>query len=123
MTYRHGLGDAAHSEKVKLSTTSATAIYTVPSETGSVAKLDSLWVCNTGDAVDLTVQLYDASTTTAYTLINRVTGGWQMGAYAEERFDLGGMTLEASDELRLTAGTANRIEAVLTLNESRRQMA
>lgn len=124
MSYFFGPTDASITEKVKLSSTSATAIYTAPSQSGSIAKLDTLWVCNTGAAVDLTVEVYDSSTTTSYTLVNRVSGGSnQFGAYTEEKFDFDGLVLDASDELRLTAGTANRIHAVITVTEPRRQFA
>ena len=123
MTYYHGLGDYARSVKIKLTTTSSTTVYTVPSEAGSIAKIDSLWACNTGAATDLTVEIYDSSTSTTYKLVNRLSGGSQFGAYTEEHFPFEGLVLEASDEVRMTAGDANQIEAVLTLTEPRRQMA
>lgn len=124
MTYVVGPVDGSQTEKVKLSTTSATAIYTVPSEAGAVAKIDSLWVCNTGAAVDLTIAIHDASANVTYTLVNRLSAGSnQFGAYADEKFEFDGLVLDKSDELRLTAGTANLIHAVVTVTEPRRQMA
>lgn len=124
MTLQHTPADSTRTEKVKLSTTSATAIYTVPSEAGSIAKIDALWICNTGAAVDLTVALYDDSTSTTYTLANRLSAGSnQFPAYQDEKFEFDGLVMEASDELRLTAGTADRIQAVITVTEPRRQVA
>lgn len=113
MSYFHGANDAAVPAAVKLTTTSATAVYTVPSQANSRAKVDSLRICNTGAAVDVTVTWFDSSASDSFTLENRLAANSnQFAAGTAELIDLGGLILEASDELRVQAGTANLVHAV-----------
>lgn len=66
-----------------------------------------------GSASTLTVEFFDASEATAYRLAFEAPIPAN-GAYA---LDLSGMALDRNDEIRLTAGAANSVDALLTVKE------
>ena len=96
---------------VALDGTSQTTVYTVPA--GHDAVLKNIIICETsGNATPVTLELTDASASATYKLL----GSKSVGAndYLLLALEL---NLNEGDIIKLTAGTADRIEAVLTIDE------
>lgn len=105
--------DRTRSVGAKFTTTSATTIYTA---TGFGAKGVNISLCdvNAGASVDVSVAWYDASENTTYNLMSTYTINAKQ-FYLE---DIGGLWLDAGDEIRITASVANSLHAVLTVIET-----
>ncbi len=91
--------------------TSQTTVYTVPG--GHDAVLKNIIICETsGNATPVTLELTDASASATYKLL----GSKSVAAndYVLLALEL---NLNEGDIIKLTAGTADRIEAVLTIDE------
>jgi hypothetical protein len=97
----------------QLSTTSATAVYTVPAST--TAKVAQGTVCNTsGSAVTVSVSLLKSGDTADGT--HAVISGYSLAAgdtLALKDY-LGGAMLATGEAISVTAGTANVIDVVIT---------
>lgn len=92
----------------KLSTTSATAVYTNSDARFEVA-VRKLIVSNSHSAaVTLTITWFDNSASTTYALYT----GYSLASKATLIIDFENMLLAPSDAIRVTAGTANVIECV-----------
>lgn len=93
---------------VKLTTTASTTVY-VSRETKS--KIIEIWIANvTGSAATVTVEWYVSRTAVAYTLC------FQKSVPANDFLQLQpqALGLSESDEVRVTAGTANALHVTLT---------
>jgi len=91
-------------KKLNLSTTSATTVYTVPSE--KTAFINNLRLCETsGNNTNFTVTFTDSSAN----LFSVYSSGYAIVAGAETELFSRAMILNEGDILKITAGTADRI--------------
>ena len=96
---------------VALNSTNQTTIYTVPA--GHDAVLKTIQICETsGNATPVTLEFTDASASATFKLL----GSKSIGAN-DHLLLLLELNLNEGDAIKLTAGTANRLEAVLTIDE------
>lgn len=98
----------------KLTTTAATTVYanTAANEGSATAatKLDNCTICNTSaGGVTVIVTWYDLSATTAYAIYS----GGTLAANTTLMIDRV-LSFKPGDELRITAGTANTLEVLVT---------
>ena len=93
----------------KLTTTGATSVFTCSDRK---ARISGIMVANaSAGAVVVTVEWYDSSATTSYRI-------WYQGSVAANsyvHFAPPELWIMQSDEIRVTAGTANTIEVVATV--------
>jgi hypothetical protein len=97
----------------QLSTTAATTLYTVPSNT--TTKVATMTLCNTtGAAVAVTVHMLKVGDTADGT--HSVISGYNLGAgdTLSLRDYLGGAMLASGEIIAVTAGTANAVDVVIT---------
>lgn len=97
----------------QLSTTAATTLYTVASNT--TTKVATMTLCNTtGSAVTVTVQLLKVGDTADGT--HAVISGYSLGAgdTLSLRDYLGGAMLATGEVISVTAGTASAVDVVIT---------
>ncbi len=96
---------------VALDSTNQTTVYTVPA--GHDAVLKTIQICETsGNATPVTLEFTDASASSTFKLL-----GSKSIAANDHLLLLIELNLNEGDAIKLTAGTANRIEAVLTIDE------
>jgi len=96
---------------VALSSTNQTTVYTVPA--GHDAVLKNIIICETsGNATPVTLELTDASASATY----KILGSKSVAANDFVLLALE-LNLNEGDIIKLTAGTADRIQAVLTIDE------
>ncbi len=98
-----------------LSTTDATAIYTVPAETVAIVKAIQGFN-DTASAVTITMSFTDASASTTYNI------GYAASSAIEqlELLTSNLLILEESDVLKLTASVADRVTGVASILEQDR---
>jgi hypothetical protein len=108
--------DRTRSTGTKLSTTNATAVYTVPATGVAMAKGVGMRLCNVDgtSAVDVTIEWFDKSANVSYKLASTKS----LAADTSEAFDLMGLALDPEDEIRVTAGAADDLHVVTTILES-----
>lgn len=97
----------------QLSTTSATTLYTVPSNT--TAKVATMTLCNvTGSAVTVTVHLLKVGDTADGT--HSIISGYSLspGDTLSLRDYFGGAMMATGEAIAVTAGTANAVDVVIT---------
>lgn len=97
----------------QLSSTSATTLYTVPSNT--TTKIATMTLCNTtGSPVTVTVHLLKVGDTADGT--HSVVNGYSLtaGDTLSLRDYLGGAMLATGESLAVTVGTANAVDVVVT---------
>ncbi len=115
MTVFIGIQDRTFTAGTKLTTLNATAVYTNPATAKQSTKGVRLFVCNTdSSARTATVQWYDASLTTAYAIYDL----FSIAAQTTLSVDLDGLQFDIGDELRVTAGTVDTLEVVVTTTEA-----
>ena len=96
---------------VALDGTSQTTVYTVPA--GHDAVLKKIVIAQTsGHQTDITVQITDASASATYSIVNE----FAIASHSYLILDLD-LNLNEGDAIKLTAETANRLEAVLSIDE------
>lgn len=96
---------------VALSSTNQTTVYTVPA--GHDAVLKNIIICETsGNATPVTLELTDSSASSTFKLL----GSKSVSANDFILLALE-LNLNEGDAIKLTAGTADRIQAVLTVDE------
>jgi hypothetical protein len=90
----------------------ATTIYTAPAGTQSV--IHSLFLSNvdTSANINVTLELYDTSLTTAYKILYNVPIPAGSTLVLDKPINL-----EATDQLRATSSVASKIEAVVSVLE------
>lgn len=97
------------SEGTHLTTTNATAVFAA--DEGIVGVI-AIRIANiTGGAVTATVGWYDASASTTYVL------NYQCSVAANDDLTIepsGGLWLETGDEVRVTAGSGNALDVIVT---------
>tara|TARA_R100001015_G_C4629920_1_gene191149 strand:+ start:2443 stop:2784 length:342 start_codon:yes stop_codon:yes gene_type:complete len=93
---------------VNLSTTGTTSVFTAPSDATIIIKQIQINNGSTG-AVNLSVQVTDTSASTTFRIFNQ-------SLTASSTTDIINHTLilEASDILKMTAGTANEIQGIIS---------
>ncbi len=106
--------DSLVTKGTKLSTTAATAVYanTVANggSTTSATKLDNCTICNvSAGGVTVVVSFYDLSATTAYAIYSGGTLAANTTLSIERV-----LSFNPGDELRVTAGTADTLEVLVT---------
>lgn len=97
----------------QLSSTSATTLYTVPSNT--TTKVATMTLANTtGSAVAVTVHLLEVGQTADGT--HSIISGYSLSAgdTLSLRDYLGGAMLATGESIAVTAGTANAVDVVIT---------
>ena len=95
---------------VDLTTTDKTTVYTCPSETTAIIK--SIRVTeDSGNADTVAVELSDDSASATY----KITGTLTVSANASTELLTVPLILEASDAIKATAGTANRLHVIVSL--------
>lgn len=96
---------------VSLTSTNQTTVYTVPANHGAVFK--RIIIAETsGNATGITLELTDASASATYKMLSAKS----VGANDYLLLDLE-LNLNESDVIKLTAATANRLQAVLSIDE------
>lgn len=96
---------------VALSSTDQTTVYTVPA--GHDAVLKKIVIAQiSGHQTDITVQITDASASATYSIVNQ----FAIASHSYLILDLD-LNLNEGDAIKLTAETANRLEAVLSIDE------
>ena len=94
-----------------LDSTSQTTVYTVPANHSAVLK--KIIIAETsGNATPITLEITDASASATYKML----GAKSVAANDYLLLDLE-MNLNEADVIKLTAGTANRLQAVLSIDE------
>lgn len=96
-----------------LGTTADTAVYTCPASTTAIVLLCQVANIDGTNAVDIYMDYYDSSTTSAKALAHTIS------VPADSSFNpIGGkLVLEAGDELRAWAGAASDAEIVVSVLE------
>lgn len=97
----------------QLSSTSATTLYTVPSNT--TTKLASMSLCNvSGSAVAVTIHLLKVGDTADGT--HSIVAGYSLSAgdTLSLRDYIGGAMLATGEAIAVTVGTANAVDVVIT---------
>ena len=93
----------------KLTTTAATAVFTAPPDVRS--RVSMIWICNTDTVTRaVTIEWYDLSATTSF----RFEKSFNLAGSSSLTIEPPAMWLPSGDEIRVTAGTANTLEAIVT---------
>ena len=93
---------------INLSTTGTTSVFTAP--TNATILIKQVQVSNgSGSAVNLTVQVTDASASTTFRIFNKSLTGSATKDIINHT-----LILEASDILKMTAGTADEIQGIIS---------
>ncbi len=95
---------------VYLTSTSKTNVYTCPSETTAIVK--SIRVTeDSGNNDTIAVELYDNSATATF----KITGTLTISASTSTELLSAPLVLEESDAIKATAGTANRVQVIISV--------
>ena len=93
---------------INLSTTDTTSVFTAPADATILIKQIQVNNGSTG-AVNLSVQVTDTSATTTFRIFNQ-----SLTASSTTDIINNTLVLEASDVLKMTAGTANEIQGIIS---------
>lgn len=97
-----------------LTTTSATTVYTAPSTSGAKTVLLACTVANTtSTAVTFTVSI----TNSTDTVQSRIISGASLPAYTSLEVVQNKLILNATEKIRVTAGTANALDVTIAALE------
>ena len=101
--------------KLDLTTTNATTLYTVPSDSRAIVK--SILVCDdSNNGSDITITLTDASSNVFVLFDSKTVAG-----HATEQLLSEPLILQESEVLTATAGDANRLHVVASILELSRE--
>ncbi len=93
---------------INLTTTDTTSVFTAPTDATILIK--QIQVNNgSGSAVNLNVQVTDTSGTATFRILNEALAGAATKDVINQT-----LVLEASDILKMTAGTANEIQGIIS---------
>ena len=95
----------------KLTTTAATAVYTRPTTIRAKTRISTMWICNTDSvARSFTLEWYDVSAGVSF----RILKSYVLAPNIAVSVEFPSLWIDKGDEIRVTAGTANTLEVIVT---------